>query len=174
MRLTGTWQGLEFSVIIPDNVAPGQRFVAVIPQNQEDEDQDASLNPHFEAKGRPPLGLTPIPETRSSLCNRMCFLWIIPLLCVSGKKTLEKSDLWTTPDYNRAARVTAEVQHLYSESKVLILASTQLCTFTICYDLIISYATSVHSFSGRGVGTAYCMLLRAPAFLSQFSWPLEK
>ena len=91
-------------------------------QNQQEEDQDASLNSHITPKGRSPLGLTPIPETRSSLCSRLCFLWLTPLLCLSGKKALEKSDVWTIPDHNRAERVTTETQRLYSEFKVLLVA----------------------------------------------------
>ena len=108
-------------MIVPENVAPGQRFVAVIPQNQENDDEDASLNPHIGTKGRPPLGLTPIPEIQSSIFNRICFLWVTPLLFISGKKTLEKADLWTTPEFNSATRVTNEMQHTYSEAKVLVL-----------------------------------------------------
>lgn len=108
-------------MIVPENVAPGQRFVTIIPQNQEDEDTDTSLNPHTGTKGRPPLGLIPIPEIQSSLFNRMCFLWVTPLLCASGKKTLEKADLWTTPAFNSAARVVNEMQHTYSKAKVLVL-----------------------------------------------------
>ena len=125
-RLTCTWQGLEFSVVIPADVAPGQRFVAMLPQSQELEDQDKSLDPHIKPNGVPPLGLTPIPERTSSFFSRLFFVWVTPLLCLSGKKSLESSHLWTIPEYNSAGRVTAEVERIYIESKVLFVAHPNL------------------------------------------------
>ena len=75
-------------------------------QNQHQEHQDASLDHK------------PIPELRSSFCSRLFFLWLTPLLRISSKKALDKSDVWIAPDYNRAGRVTTETQDLYEEYKV--------------------------------------------------------
>ena len=63
---------------------------------------------------------THIPETNSSCCNRMFFWWVTPLLVLSGKRSIASPDLWKTPPYNRAGRVTAEVERLYTECKVIL------------------------------------------------------
>ena len=113
MRLIIRWQGRAFSVVLPDNVAPGQRFVATLPQESPRQKRgDESLPENLL------LGRTPIPETRSSFFNRLFFIWITPLLYLSCKKTIESPDLWTTPEHNRADRVTSGVQHLYLKYKV--------------------------------------------------------
>ena len=96
-------------------------YVGSEPPNQETEDLDASLDPSIQEKGRPPLGDKPIPEMRSSCCSRLFFLWVKPLLRISRQKSLEKSDIWITPGYNRAGSVTTEVQKLYLEYQVSVL-----------------------------------------------------
>ena len=63
---------------------------------------------------------THIPEMKSSCCNRMLFWWVTPLLVLSGKRSLASSDLWTTPADNRAGSVTAEVERLYADCKVIL------------------------------------------------------
>ena len=54
-----------------------------------------------------------------------------PLLRISSKKALEKSDIWIAPDYNRAGRVTTETQELYEKYKVLELTLVYSCDLMI-------------------------------------------
>ena len=161
-RLTGTWQGLAFSVLIPDGVIPGQRFVAELPQTEEQEDQDTSLNPHFKPKGQPPLGLKPIPERTSSVFNRAFFMWITPLLCLSGKKAIEKSDMWTIPEYNKADRVTDAVYDLYLESKVRFFALRQLVARLLAYPDHLYLRQLFHPAERQATQPALCSWMHPP------------
>ena len=116
---------LNFNPCVNASSPPEAMNMGTERQNQETEDQSASededASRHLH-QGRPPLGRKPIPEMRSSFCSRLFFLWINPLFGVSRAKALEKSDIWLTPDYNRAGRVTTEIQNLYLKYEVLVLA----------------------------------------------------
>lgn len=115
VHLIGTWKGIGFSVIVPPNVAPGERFVVKLAQTQNADDQTPPKS----------LNRAHTSEIRSSFFSRMFFMWITPLVCLSGKRSLESSDLWESSERDRTDRVTTEVQHLYTKSKV---AKRLLCS----------------------------------------------
>lgn len=108
MRLIGTWQGIGFSVIVPHDVVPGERFVVKLPQNQNEDDQTP---PKSSSR-------THISEIGSSCFSRLFFIWITPLVFLSRKRALESSDLCVSPESDRTDHVTTEAKRLYVKSKV--------------------------------------------------------
>lgn len=85
-------------------------------------EHNTPLDPRIHREVHRPLCDKPIPEMQSPFWFRLYFLWMDPLIRRSGKKVLEKSDIWMTPEYNRAGRITNEIESLYLENKVLVLA----------------------------------------------------